>query len=413
MPFGEQRIFPNFYTMLIGHPGARKSTAIKLAKKLFSAAGYSTFAAEKTSKEKFLLDLEGLTEDDLKSSQPTYRKGGKFKKEGLTSDEITEALFGKEKENVPKEPKEVYVVADEFNEFVGSGNLEFLSLLGMLWDWDDDQIDYQFRLKNSKSVSIYQPTITILSGNTHAGFVEAFPPQAIGQGFLSRLILVYGEPSGKKITFPSAVEEELKTEILTRLARIKAEVIGPAVIDKDARHALDFIYRTWKDLEDGRFKHYSNRRLTHLFKLCLVISASRISTTITEQDVVLANSLLTWTEHDMPKALGEFGKSKDADVAGKIMQALYDNAAAGRPMGATEIMKIVKNDIDRASQLHEIMMKLVNAEQVQAVPGKGWLPKVRVINSKQLYVNFELLEEYKMKMGLAPDSNNRNIRRIM
>jgi hypothetical protein len=59
------------------------------------------------------------------------------------------------------------------------------------------------------------------------------------------------------------------------------------------------------------------------------------------------------------------------------------------------------------------MMKLVNAEQVQAVPGKGWLPKVRVINSKQLYVNFELLEEYKMKMGLAPDSNNRNIRRIM
>jgi hypothetical protein len=400
MPFGEQRIFPNFYTMLIGHPGARKSTAIKLAKKLFSTAGYTTFAAEKTSKEKFLLDLEGLDEEDLKSITPRNTRRGKLS--GLTHDEITEALFGKEKDSAPKEPKEVFIVADEFNEFVGSGNLEFLSLLGMLWDWDDEQNDYQFRLKNSKSVSIYQPTITILSGNTHAGFVEAFPPQAIGQGFLSRLILVYGEPSGKKITFPSSVAEELRTEIVSRLHRIKTEVVGAAELHPDAKNALDFIYRTWKELEDGRFKHYSNRRLTHLFKLCLIVAATRVSTTITEQDVVLANSILTWTEHDMPKALGEFGKSRDADVAGKIMQALYDSATAGRAMGVSELLKVVKNDLDKASQLGEIMQKLVNAGQVQFIPQQGYLPKVKVLDNRQLYVNFELLREWQVKMGKPP-----------
>lgn len=62
IPFGSFRIFPNQFVMLIAEPGARKSTAIKTARKLLSKAGYDKFAAEKTSKEKFLLDLEGVEE---------------------------------------------------------------------------------------------------------------------------------------------------------------------------------------------------------------------------------------------------------------------------------------------------------------------------------------------------------------
>jgi hypothetical protein len=400
LPFGSQRIFPNFYTMLIGHPGARKSTAIKLGKKLFSSAGYDTFAAEKTSKEKFLLDLEGLTEEDLRSATGTNRRGNRSS--GLTHDELTELLFGKEKSDEPKDPKEVFIVADEFNEFVGSGNLEFLSLLGALWDWDEELKDYTYRLKNSKSVSIYQPTISILSGNTHAGFVEAFPPQAIGQGFLSRLILVYGEPSGKKISFPTPPSEDLRNEIIDRLHAIKKSVVGPATLAEDAARALDMIYRSWKELEDGRFKHYSTRRFTHLLKLCLVVSAARATTVITDREVILANSILSWVENDMPKALGEFGKSKDADISGKIMQALYETK---EPMSPSMLLKIIKNDIDKASQLGEIMQKLVNSGQAQIVPGLGYLPKMKILDTRQLYVNFELLREWQVKFG-------DNIRRV-
>lgn len=394
LPFGSNRIFPNFYTMLIGHPGARKSTAIKLGKKLFSSAGYDTFAAEKTSKEKFLLDLEGLTEEDLKSltTGGTRRKGQGTK--GLTPDELHEALFGSEKTDAPKEPKEVFIVADEFNEFVGSGNLEFLSLLGMLWDWDDTDNDYKFRLKNSKSVSIFQPTVSILSGNTHAGFVEAFPPQAIGQGFLSRLILVYGEPSGKKISFPKPPDEALRAGIIARVQEVKKTVIGPATLSTDAEHALDTIYRSWKDLEDGRFKHYSTRRFTHLLKLCLIVAAARLSTEISVQDVVYGNSILSFTENDMPKALGEFGKSRDADITNKIMQALYET---DKPLSVTELMKIVKNDLDKSTQLSDIMIKLQNAGQVQLISGQGFLPKMKLINSKQAYVDYTLLKEHNIK----------------
>src|SRR6266850_1874141 len=62
---GNFRIFPNLFVMLIGEAGARKSTAIKLVKKLIGSSGYTDFAANKTTKEKFLVDLQREEDFDL------------------------------------------------------------------------------------------------------------------------------------------------------------------------------------------------------------------------------------------------------------------------------------------------------------------------------------------------------------
>lgn len=335
-------------------------------------------------------------EEELKYSKRTPSMG-KGKRSSLSQKELEDLIFGTEKEDERGEPREVFIVADEFNEFAGSGNLDFLSLLGALWDWDDENLNYSYRLKNSKSVSIYQPTISILAGNTHAGFNAAFPPEAIGQGFLSRLILVYSDPSGKKIPFPPDPDEELRAGIVEYLHQIKSTVVGPAELSRDAREALSLIYRSWKELKDYRFKNYSGRRYTHLIKLCLVVAAARCSKKIEEQDVVYANTMLTYVERDMPKALGEFGKSRDGDIANKIMQLLYD---AREPVPSNELWKQVRNDIDKGAQLIEIMQKLVNSGQAIHVKEKGYLPKKEILNHQQIYVNFEMLLEYRMQMGL-------------
>ena len=50
LQFGHGAIYPNMYVMLIGNAGTKKSTAIKLAKKLLIKAGYTNIAAERTSK---------------------------------------------------------------------------------------------------------------------------------------------------------------------------------------------------------------------------------------------------------------------------------------------------------------------------------------------------------------------------
>jgi hypothetical protein len=378
LPFGDFNIIPNQYIMLIGDPGTRKSTAIKMAKKLISSAGYDKFSAERTSKEKFLLDLEGVEDDDGK----------------VTTSSVMQNLFGDDA--IGGEPREVFVTADEFNEFVGSSNLEFLSLLGSLWDWDSPDAPFKQRLKTSRSVNIYQPTINILAGNTHAGFAEAFPPQAIGQGFLSRLILVYGEGTGKRITFPERPDELLKAAIINKLQEIRAEVHGEATMTEKAKGMLEVIYRTFEGLEDARFKHYSTRRFTHLLKLCLLSAASNVRREVRAEDVLFANTLLSFTEHKMPNAMGEFGKAKNADVAARIMSVL---AEARGPLDVPALWKQVQSDLDKPEDLNKLLAGLMQGGKIQYVArGKthnvqGYLIVRKMLSDKNVYVDYSLLKE--------------------
>lgn len=378
LPFGDFNIYPNMYVMLMGDPGTRKSTAIKLAKKILSQAGYEKFSAQRTSKEKFLLDLEGIEGED-----------------GLVKDKnaVLQNLFGDDYET--GECREVYICADEFNEFVGSGNLEFLSLLGSLWDWDDESAPFKQRLKTSRSVSIYQPTISIMAGNTHAGFSEAFPPQSVGQGFLSRLILVYGEASGKKITFPERPDEALRKQLSDMFLVIRQQVVGEAKMSDKARGMLDVIYRTFEGLDDARFKHYSTRRFTHLLKLCLLCSAASLRTEIRVEDVLLANTLLTFTEHRMPQAIGEFGKARNADVAARIIGILSE---AKTPLDLPLLWKQCQSDLDKPEDLNKLLAGLVQGGKVQWVSRnragvQGYLIVRKMLSNKHIYCDFSLLKE--------------------
>ncbi len=379
LPFGEFNIHPNMYIMLVGDPGTRKSTAIKIAKKVLASSGYDKFAAERTSKEKFLLDLEGVEDDD-----------GTV----LDSNAAMRNLFGSDA--TVGDPREVFVVADEFNEFVGSSNLEFLSLLGNLWDWDSPDAVFKQRLKTSRSVSIYQPTVSILAGNTHAGFAAAFPPDSLGQGFMSRLLLVFGESSGKKIAFPEKPSDSLRAELVEHFMEMRTHVHGEAKISSKARGMLEVIYRTFEGLEDARFKHYSTRRFTHLLKLCLIIAASRISTEIGVEDVLLASTLLSFTEHRMPQAMGEFGKAKHADVAARIISVLSESRT---PLDIPALWKQVQSDLDKPEDLNKLLQGLVQGGKIQYVSRnkmnstQGYLIVRKVLNNSSVYVDYSLLKE--------------------
>jgi energy-coupling factor transporter ATP-binding protein EcfA2 len=373
LPFYNYRIFPNHYVLLIGNPGARKSTAIKTAKKLLARSGYNTFSADKTSKEQFLVDLEG--------------------REKRQADEIKEGKLPDYLLSSPEDsiPRECFIVADEFNVFLGRGNLDFIGDLGNFWDWDSES-PFTKKLRNSSTVSIYQPTLSILGGTTHDSFAEAFPPESVGQGFLSRLILVYGEPTNKKISFPKPPPQALELEILNSFSRIKKDIRGEAKIAKEAELALDTIYKSWKDLEDFRFKYYSSRRFSHLLKLCLVVSACYYSTVVTIEHVLIANSILSYTESLMPKALGEFGKNKNHLAVSAVMELLY---SASSPVSTHSILSRVGSHFSSQKELTQCLQKLIQESKIQYVSERGgFLPLQKAVESKRLYVDFNLLKEF-------------------
>lgn len=367
IPFGHSNIYPNQYLMLMGSAGTRKSTAIKLIKHLLIGAGYSAISAERTSKEKFLVDLAGDTDDNDK-----------------TADTILERnLFG---EGSELGVHSMAIMADEANDFFGSGNLEFLSILGSLWDWQG--VPYQNRIKTGKSVSISDPTINIFAGNTPTGFATAFPPEILGQGFFSRLLLVYSEPNGRKIAFPRSPDKEEVATIIRELQRIKGRM-GEIAMTAVARTLLETIYHTTYKVEDMRFDAYFNRRFTHLLKLSMIITVANHAGHMREQDIIEAHTYLCYAESLMPKALGEFGKSRNSDVTHKVLTFIESHD------GCTikQLVKFVGNDLERPSDIGDILKKLSISEKIQSVQGI-FLPMRRPgLTSGLEHVDLEFLTE--------------------
>jgi hypothetical protein len=354
--FGHFNINPNIYCFLIGSPGTKKGTAIKILKKVMGAAGYETFASERTSKEKFLVDMSGEYEAGTKSVEAL----------------LDANLWGDADAN---KDDEMFIAIDEINDFIGVGNIEFISMLGNLWDHNGK---YEHKIKTGKSICVNNPTISILGGNTPQGLSIAFPPEVIGQGFFSRLQLIYGEPSGKQVTFPEPPDPHATKELVEYFRRIKAECYGTAEVTGTAKKLLDKIYKAPRFTGDPRFEAYFNRRLSHLIKLCLVTSAARCSKTITETDVIKANTVLNLAEQLMPKALGQFGKAKNSDVAHKVIQILEASEGIVEIKG---IWKAVSNDLEKMSDLNQILQNLLAADKIQIVPGgRGFLPKRKLVD---------------------------------
>ena len=195
-PFGHSKIYPNQYVMLMGSPGARKSGAINIARRLLRDTGYRRFAPDRLSKERFLMEMKPAFAEDLDA-------------------DLTTLVFDA--------PSEIYVVAEEFTDFVGHGGIEFMTMLTKLWDNMDN---YEHPKIHGKSVIVDKPTVNIIGGNTVQGLALALPPEALGNGFMSRLIFVHSEPTGHKITFPQEPSSSCHNNLIAHMEEIKGTISG-------------------------------------------------------------------------------------------------------------------------------------------------------------------------------------------
>lgn len=387
LPFGEWKIYPNFYTTLIGPPGARKGVAIGTVSELLRESGYQYFSGDRSSKEKFMLDWEFGFDKINRGVEPEDRKSSK------TIDNVDELLTpaGRDLTKV----SEVFIKAGELEDFLGSGNSNFISTLTNLWD---NLPYYTDRFKNSKSLYIPNPTVNLLGGATTTTFASIFSTNIIGQGMLSRMLLVHGKGQRLKLTIPPPLPAAQKAMIVDLLRAVRSTLYGEIGLDSAAYDALDFIYNNFAELPDARFASYSSRRFTHLLKLCIIVVACDLRTAITVEDVIFANTILTYTEKGMPTALGEFGKSRNSEVANVVLDEIRNSAAIG---GITirELFSKVSQDVDTAYDLSNICLKLAESNKIKKGNKAGeivLLPIDVKLGVGNQYVNFDLLWEVKL-----------------
>lgn len=331
--FGIGNIYPNQYIMLMGEPGTRKGSAMGVARKLLKKTGYTRFSKDKTSKERFLVDM----------------------KQYDTTDESLEDLEMLSMDS----PSESYIMAGEFTDFIGQGNMDFVTFLTNVWDNLDK---YEHPKLHGKSVEVYKPTVNLLGGNTPEGFALAFPPEALGNGFLSRVILLHAEPTSVRVAWPEPPDELLMADLANRMIFAKKTLAGEIVVTTEAKKIASEIYKKEIPVDDARFKHYQQRRYIHMLKIALLLAVYDARGQIQPIDMVRANTVLAVAERHMGKALGEFGASRYSGVAGKILSHL---AGSVLPQDSTDLWKVCARDLTKRTELSDILLGLQTAEKIQ------------------------------------------------
>jgi hypothetical protein len=129
------------------------------------------------------------------------------------------------------------------------------------------------------------------------------------------------------------------------------------------------MYQEAPTFPDPRFQYYTQRRLTHLLKLIIIVTASRLSLEPTEEDCILANTILHVAELQMPNALGEYGKSRYSEVSNAIIEHLNHVAYAD----FQSIYKIVRRDVAKINDVREILSGLEEADKIQKTKRNGKL----------------------------------------
>lgn len=201
-----------------------------------------------------------------------------------------------------------------------------------LWDCRDsmDKIT-----KTSGNDHIEAPFMNLVACTTPAWIGGAFPQLAIGGGFTSRCIFVYAEEKERLIAYPSTNlptdMDRQRKQLVEDLTHIATKLIGPFSLTPEAMEYGQYWYAKLHSeppagLVGDQFAGYIYRKQTHLHKLAMCLSAARCDDrTISMEDFVLADTMLTDNERDMNEVYSRVGRSANSLSAEKMLKYIQSN----------------------------------------------------------------------------------------
>lgn len=362
-PFGPMNVYANHYTLLVGTPGTRKSTATSMAKRVLAESTGVRFAPKDTGGQR-----QGLVVAMQGSEQPKEFVGAvevaSNSLASLTLEDIAEVNNSPEDDTRESfvsvaDKHHMMLVSGEFGQFVGQNNRQLLDFLTSMWDGED----YEYQIKSGLT-TLRNPLLNILGATTPASIAQNMPAQAGGQGLLSRIILVYGARKYKSVPRPSAPNLEVVARVKDSLQRVYYELAGGFDESSAGRAYSIDLYDYALDITDSRFGYYHERRYTHLIKLAMCLAAGRGTQTIERDDYNEAHRILRATERGMPDALGEFGLNPLAILKQGVLEQIRSLSVV--PL---EVIQGMFHRDARAHEISEVVNDLHRMKQIQFVQG--------------------------------------------
>lgn len=283
------QLFPNLYTILVGHPGVGKTRTIMSGRKFL--AELPEFHIAPTS-----MKMASLVDSLLAAKRVIVR---------LPQDAL--------------EFHSMTLCVDEWTAFMHAFDDE---LVGGLTTFYDVVVPYeQHRRGKDIRIKIPRPQLSILAGSTPSNLIKFMPEGAWDQGFTSRIILVYSNERFVGDDFAIS-RRDLPEEMIYDLKIINS-LQGEFTVTKEFQGAVN----GWRKQGEGprpshpKLLHYNTRRRTHLYKLAMVSAIDRGNDlSLTGGDFHRALEWLGEAEINMP-AIFEEGTSS---VDGRAMDEIAD-----------------------------------------------------------------------------------------
>jgi len=285
-------IYPNFYIALVGPPGGRKGTAMKIAKPMVHA-----------------LEIP-IGSDSLGSTQALYKEIMESQTEFQTSG------------GIPKTHKSLSIWSEEFQVFLSERDPTLVASLTDLFDCADT---WKYSTVKRGVEDISNCWLTIIGAITPSLLQSKLSQDAVGGGLLSRIIFVVGYGARKKIAMQFLSKEDLvlQEKLTQELQRI-ALLAGPFKLKRDFLTSYIDWYENYSSSEgvsNDKFLGYNARRALHLNKLCMIVSASESDDMeIHAHHFKKSLAILEATEQEMPNAFQGFGLANHAQVYAKLVR---------------------------------------------------------------------------------------------
>ncbi|HKL12936.1 MAG TPA: DUF3987 domain-containing protein [Halanaerobiales bacterium] len=312
-------MYPNMFVSLVGPPGGRKGTAMKIAKSMIQELGIP------------------LGADSLGSTQALYKE--------LMDSEDTYV----ESNGITKKHKSLSIWSEEFRVFLSDRDQMLIPSLTDLFDCADV---WKYKTLSRKTEDISNCFITLIGGITPALLQESLSQTSVGGGLISRIIFVVGHGPKQRsaIQYLTDEEEDIRKKLCKDLQEI-ANLQGQFKMDKSFLRAYIKWYERdydYNSVRNDKFAGYNNRKPIHINKLCMLLSASESNDLIlTEKHLLKALAILQTTEYEMPGAFYGLGMSDKANVYTKILSFIE----AKDSFDFSELVQAFHLDVESIDQL--------------------------------------------------------------
>lgn len=248
----------------------------------------------------------------------------------------------------PLEYNSMYICANELGTFVHKYDNEMIDGLSAFYDPDPYQ---QVRRTSDLKIKINSPQLNLICGTTPQNLTEFMPEKAWGQGFTSRLMMIFSDERIVGDDFnPITVSHDAA---LIHDIEIINGLIGQFEVTEEYRKAVN----DWRQLGEPpvpnhpKLIHYVTRRRVHLYKLSMVAAIDKSNQLIlTKDDFNRAMGWLLEAESTMIEVFKAGATNADAQAMDEIIHFITIN---DRGFGISE-QKITRFASDRIP-LHSIL----------------------------------------------------------